>query len=548
MPKVLAINLDGYEESLGRELMLAGQMPHLARLAGRSGRFFLDHGSDLRTGLAGEHFATGLSPELARRWAAVHFDKDSYTAWQEGTSLTPFPAQLKARTVVVDPSYFDLDRAPRVQGIVNWGAHDPGVASSSHPDSILAEARERFGDYPARDWIYGAPWSSEDLSREMGDRLAESVRVRTEIALWLLAERLPEWDLGIVTVSEAHSAIEGLWHGVDSSHPLHGVPSSRAAGAGVREVYVEIDNLIGRLDAAFPEAAKVVFSMHGMGPNTGDVATMLLLPELMYRHAFGRSSFRREGSSAPGLNGCPMLAEGETWDSWIPAGIEDQQHSILWQIGAKVLPERLKRILRPALAESPQHDGGTTSHSLDWMPAARYQHYWHKMPAFALPSFYDGRIRINLKGRERHGIVEPDDYQKTCESLVALLNRCTDPVTGEKVVGDVELPNRTDPAKLGPTEADIVFVWHGATLGFDHPELGRIGPAPYRRTGGHTGKQGFAFVEAGGMTPGDYGMRSAYDVVPTLFQLLGETPSGVLSGTTLLPVQHIAGVRPADPE
>ncbi|MDH5277366.1 MAG: hypothetical protein OEW88_13160, partial [Gammaproteobacteria bacterium] len=513
--------------------------------AARSSRFFLDHGSASRTGLAGEHVATGLSPEMAGRWAAVHFDPGSYAAWQEGTSLTPFPAQLKARTVVFDPPYFDLNRAPRVQGIVNWGAHDPGVASSSRPDSILAEATERFGDYPARDWIYGTPWNSEDLSREMGDRLTESVRLRTEIALWLLAERLPEWDLGLVTVSEAHSVIEGLWHGVDSSHPLHGVPSSGVAGTGVRSVYAGIDNLIGRLDTAFPGVDKVVFSMHGMGPNNADVPTMLLLAELMYRHAFGRSCFRREGSSAPGLNGCPALAEGETWDSWIPDGIEDQQQSVLWRLGAKVLPETLKRILRPALAESAKHNGAATPRSLDWMPAARYQPYWHRMPAFALPSFYDGRLRINLKGRERHGIVEPENYQETCELLVALLNRCTDPITGQKVIGDIEFSNRTDPAERGPTEADIIIVWRGAPLGFDHPELGRIGPAPYRRTGGHTGKQGFAFVDAAGMAPGDYGMRSAYDVIPTLFHLLGETPAGILSGKPLLPVQPVTGARPA---
>ncbi|MDH4023337.1 MAG: hypothetical protein OEV14_09445, partial [Gammaproteobacteria bacterium] len=109
----------------------------------------------------------------------------------------------------------------------------------------------------------------------------------------------------------------------------------------------------------------------------------------------------------------------------------------------------------------------------------------------------------------------------------------------------IEFSNRTDPAERGPTEADIIIVWRGAPLGFDHPELGRIGPAPYRRTGGHTGKQGFAFVDAAGMAPGDYGMRSAYDVIPTLFHLLGETPAGILSGKPLLPVQPVTGARPA---
>ena len=114
-----------------------------------------------------------------------------------------------------DPPYFDLDRTPNTQGIVNWGAHDPGVASRSRPDGILQEATERFGAYPAERWLYATPWGSETLSREMADRLTEATRLRAKVAMWLLAERLPDWELGIVTVSEAHSAIEGLWHGVD---------------------------------------------------------------------------------------------------------------------------------------------------------------------------------------------------------------------------------------------------------------------------------------------------------------------------------------------
>ena len=53
------------------------------------------------------------------------------------------------------------------------------------------------------------------------------------MARWLLAERLPEWSLGMVVVSELHSAIEALWHGIDPDHPLHGLPSSLNARNGV---------------------------------------------------------------------------------------------------------------------------------------------------------------------------------------------------------------------------------------------------------------------------------------------------------------------------
>ena len=61
----------------------------------------------------------------------------------------------------------------------------------------------------------------------MGDALAEGVAARSKIALWLLKERFPDWELGLIHVSEAHSVIEALWHGVDEEHPLY-QPSHRA--------------------------------------------------------------------------------------------------------------------------------------------------------------------------------------------------------------------------------------------------------------------------------------------------------------------------------
>ena len=67
MPKVLAICLDGYEKSLSDEMMQAGEMPCLAHLADESCRFLLEHGAALRTGLAAEHVATGMSPEAVDR-------------------------------------------------------------------------------------------------------------------------------------------------------------------------------------------------------------------------------------------------------------------------------------------------------------------------------------------------------------------------------------------------------------------------------------------------------------------------------------------------
>jgi hypothetical protein len=167
------------------------------------------------------------------------------------------------------------------------------------------------------------------------------------------------------------------------------------------------------------------------------------------------------------------------------------------------------------------------------MPAARYARFWPEMDAFALPSFYDGRVRINLVGREAAGRVAPEAYDAACETVIDLVRECRDPVTGEPVLGGVErVPG--DPLRLAPSEADLTFVWANAPTGFVHPRLGTIGPLPYRRTGGHTGGLGVAYIASGDIPAYDGGVRSAFDVVPTLFALLGEGMPPGLSGKSLL--------------
>lgn len=535
--KVLAIGLDGYERSLEDELVADGSLPAIAEFRRQSARFRLDHGPAQRTGLAWEHFATGLSPQAAGRFAAVTFDPASYSAWQEGTCLVPFAASIDAPTVVFDAPYFDLARAPRAQGVVGWGAHDPGVALGTRPGELWSEFRSRFGPYPAAEWIYGFAWPSAERCRQMGEALANATDLRARAARWLLGERLPEWALALVVVSEPHSAIEGLWHGVDVSHPLHHLPSGAPAGEGLRAVYRATDRLVADLAEAFPDATTVVFSMGGMGPNRSDAASMFLLPELLYRHAFGRPLMRQPAIWSTAPNGIPMLDAQANWsermNSLIPQP-DPPAASALRRAVSRITPEPLKRIARSAMRDAEEDRREQRQRALGWMPAARYQPHWHAMRAFALPSFYDGRVRINLAGREGEGVVAPSDYAEVCDGIEALVRACRDPVTGDTVVDTVERPaNGRDPRDLNDTEADLVIVWNGP-IAFDHPSLGRIGPVPFRRTGGHTRPFGMAYLRGPRIVPGDRGVRSSFDVAPTVIDLLGEEVPRGLSGTSLL--------------
>ena len=531
MQRVIAVGLDGYEESLERRLIEAGELPALASLRGRSARYLLDHGPAQRSGLAWEHVSTGLSPERAGRWAALHFDPETYYVWQGGTRLRPFPSLLKARTVVFDAPYFDLAQAPEVRGVVGWGAHDPGVAHAARPDSLRDEFRARFGEYPAERWIYGIVWASAERTREMGEALARAVRRRSLAARWLLGERLPDWDLALVVVSEPHSAVEGLWHGVDPGHPLHRMPSAGLAREGLLSVYRAVDRLVGELAGAFPDAAMVVFSMGGMGPNHSDTASMVLLPELMYRHAFGRTLLRQPGGWSDAC-ASPLLGERQDWAEAIRANITARSER---RFTPRRALKRLGRALPRGSAPLPDHpEESYLRCSVGWIPATLYQKHWRSMPAFALPSYYDGRIRINLSGRESAGLVPLSEYGARCDEIESLLRECRDPATGSEVVMHIERADVRTPLALGETESDITVVWKGTFCALDHPALGRVGPVPYRRPGGHTGPFGMAYVSNAGLNPGDRGIRSSFDVVPTLIEMLGEPLPEGLSGVSLL--------------
>jgi predicted AlkP superfamily phosphohydrolase/phosphomutase len=507
------IGLDGFELSIAERLRGEGRLPNLARLGDGAARVLLEHGAARRTGLAWEHVSSGLSPEDAGVWSAVDFDTGSYEVRQRMAPLPPFTDTLDCRTVIFDAPYFDLRRAPGVEGLVSWGAHDPGTAPACRPDGLLDEAVARFGHYPAAEWIYGMVWQSAEATAAMGDGLVRAVALRSAVAQWLFAERLPEWQLGYLVVSEFHSVSEACWHGVDPSHPLHALPSAAPARAAVEGVYEAVDRMVGELAALFPDATLVLFNLHGMGANASDAMGMVLLPELLHRHAFG--SARLRGPARTVSAGVPLIPETSDWSSEVDRALP----LALRRKGP--VRRRLDALRTLGRGRGPSGDRANAA-SIDWMPAARYRRYWPRMRAFALPSYYDGQIRINLKGRESSGIVAPEDYDRVCDEIETLVRECRDALTGEPVVADVE---RASGPELGSTEADLLIVWKDAPLGIAHPRLGTIGPVPYRRTGGHTGGAGFAHVIGEGVTPGAHGVRSAFDVVPTVVDMLGGSPS-----------------------
>jgi len=257
---------------------------------------------------------------------------------------------------------------------------------------------------------------------------------------------------------------------------------------------------------------------------------MALLPELLYRSAFGTPYMHDLSYPSSMPDGTPLLDENAFWDTVMLSGVPKYQP-----------PARFSDRLRNGIARftglNVFNRGRASSSGIDWMPAARYAQFWPRMPAFALPAFYDGRIRFNIAGREAQGIVSLRDYEMACNQMIESLDQCRNLLNGKKAIAEIHRPKQ-DANSVGASEADLYVEWESAPLGLKHPRLGSIGPLPYRRTGGHTGAGGFLFINGSGGISGDHGVASSFDVVPTILDLLGEGQHLGISGITLTPALY----------
>ncbi len=402
--------------------------------------------------------------------------------------------------------------AESARGIANWGSHDAGVPRTTRPAELWSEIEGRFGSYPAEAHIYGIVWSSADRTQRMADELIAAVELRRRIARWLLSERLPDWDLAILALSELHSVVETMWHGWDPEHPLHHASSARGAREAVVGVYAAVDRLIGDLTSCFPDATTLAFASHGMGPNHSDVAAMILMAELMHRHTTGRTAFRPSDTAR----------EAVEWSDGINRSLvirapRPTRDRLLSRLGIK----------RPRRPEPP------FDHPLDWMPTARYRRAWPRMKAFAIPAYHDARIRLSVRGRESGGLVRQRDYRRTLDEVAEVVRQCRDIADGRPLDAEIDYTSLGDPLAISGWQADIVIRLKRNVLGIRHPDLGEIGPVPHRRTGGHTGQYGVAYLKGPAIAPGDRGVFSTFDVTQTVIDQALHRPPRTALGKAL---------------
>lgn len=451
-PRVLAIGIDAAEPALVRQLLERGDLPVLRGLAAEGVWGRVISPAPIASGAVWPSFVTGRPPAEHGLYGEWQWRPDTMSvvrpAWDHLDPFWRVDASRHRTVTVLDVPFTPLLGIPGCNEVLDWGAHDylKGRLEVS-PPALEGLVRSAGGTHPFAAGSVDAAGLQDHagLDRVLASCLA-GVEQRGRLARQLLADTAP--DLFVMVFTEVHHAAHLLWHTVDPSHPDHrAAAAGDQARPGLRELLQAMDREIGHLqDLTGPEDAIVVFSLHGMRPARG-IPT--ILGPFLEAHGFAvRSSW-----------------SDRSWSGHLAGGLAAIKRTV---------PDRAKALYRQWLPRRL-----TNRFTQPSMPLSPYD--WSRTTAFSLPTDQHGWIRVNLRGREARGSVEPERYDALCRRLEEAL-RAAKRIDGQPIVRAVI---RTAPdagtAASSPLP-DLIVHWTDATFasplrleasGVVAPEVGR---------------------------------------------------------------------------
>jgi predicted AlkP superfamily phosphohydrolase/phosphomutase len=496
-------------ERAGRFSSRGCALPHLARLCGQGIRASLRSTLPAATFPAWTSLVTGVNPgrhgvlDFAERVPGTLRVRFVNGSWRRAPALWTLLGDAGRRVAVVSvPATYPPEP---VRGVMVSGFDTPLTAaidgSFVHPRSRWPEIRGIVGRLPFADFqevATGVGWHGRALTA-----LLDGIERRTRLGETLLGRDAP--DLMMIVFGESDTVAHHFWRFHDPRSPRFAPSPHRDA---MRAVYVALDRALGRLAAAAgPGATVVVVSDHGsMGASDRVVHVNRHLAETgllrfrppASRHALARTLRRAAVRMVPFRWQAPLLRR---------------------------LPRAAGRI-----------EGASRFGRIDWPGTVAYSEELDYHPS----------VWLNVQGREPHGIVPPDAYERACARVTAAVRAWRDgdgrPVV-ERVWRRTEVYHgpATEHApdlllELAPVDGYRPSVLHSDGPG---PSLGRLAPHEHGagKTAGMNGahdREG-VFVAAGSGVPaaGAVGRREIVDVLPTLLALAGVTVPGDLDGAVI---------------
>ncbi|HKW79370.1 MAG TPA: hypothetical protein VJQ49_00045 [Casimicrobiaceae bacterium] len=510
--KVLTIGFDACEATLIHRWAAEGKLRNFATLEGASRIFRLDNPMESLPGAIWPEINTGRS---CGRMGQFYLPNQLHTGEARLRPTRPddidpefyFWTQASyagKRVAVIDPVQAVATRGLNGIQLFEWGLHDRTFDVSSEPPQLLQEIRAAYGDHPIRSCdVHG---ETEAGYRRLLQGLLHGARAKTRFTADLIARE--PWDLFDVTYSESHCAGHQFWHCLDARHPWHDRQAAHEFRDALLDVYRSLDEALPALFAAAGRDATVfaIFS-HGMdlyydGPQ--------LLPEVLVRLGVAAGDLGVAGR---------LLRRLKTKVTYLPRPIKAV----------------IKRLVRTRALATPIAAAGCL---VDPLISPRTR-------AAFVNNNRCGGIRLNLRGREPFGSVEPG---AEAEALVAMLRRelgaLRDPATGAPIVSRVQTAREVFGPDHHPDLPDLICVFRTDLGMLEHCEsaaVGRVHVPVYHphapRSGDHT-VDSELWVSGPGLEPtGSAAGGNVLDIAPTILEVLGVALPEWLDGHPL-PLRH----------
>jgi predicted AlkP superfamily phosphohydrolase/phosphomutase len=504
-PPVVMIGIDAADLELVRRLAADGSLPNLRRLID-GGRFGpLETNAALFAGGVWPTFYTGRDVP----WHGLYHNKlwrqermRCEIAEAEWFPDPPFWERLAGtglRLAILDvPMTVATPKAIDGLSLAGWGTHDV-IARGAWPAPLWDELVRSHGAPRMPAELFG-PQTPRTLER-LAEDLAAATAQAAEIGAALLARE--RWDLFLLVFGAAHRGGHYLWDLSQVDAESLSAERRRRLETALAGLYRAVDHGLGTVLARAPADARIlVFAVHGMGRNT---AWADRCADLLTRIQSG-------GAEAPPKRG------------------------LLYAIKRR-LPWPLVRAITTRLPASLQ------ARLVTLWSGSMFD--WRTTRVFPLPMDHAGYLRVNLRGREPAGIVEPGaEYTILCDELAAAFESFRDLATGRPIVRRVHRLAELAPDGEAARDRlpDLVIEWDDVSPiespGVVSERYGEVRwTPPHRlpsgRAGNHRSRAWFVASGPGiapGESPGGHHIR---DLVPTVWRWLGRDPTDEFQGSPI---------------
>jgi predicted AlkP superfamily phosphohydrolase/phosphomutase len=502
--KVVIFGLDGATLDLIIPWAAEGLLPTLSRLIDTGTSGSLQSTYPPITGPAWGSFMTGKSPgrhsifEFFKRVPGTYRqvlnsfnDLDGRTLWRI-LSEAGYSVGVMGVPMTYPP---EILNGFLISGLLT----PPAARDFAYPPEILQELNSKVGRYRLR---HDEKYRRSDPGPFLREQY-EILENNTQSALYLMRNK--PWDFFMLHLLGTDRIQHEFWHVLDSNHPQHDPKERQRLGNVVLKFYQAVDASLGRiLDALDDTTVVFVVSDHGFGPIHKFININVWLLKQGYLHLKRTPDTAiRYGLFRIGFN----YARVGRW---------------ILKLGIGKAAKRVGRARR----EDWQRRVFLSFHDVDWS----------RTRAFSMGNY--GQIYINLKGREKHGIISPGaQYRNVISVLSRSLMSLQDPETGEQIVQRIHKPIELYSGPYSNRAPDLMFDTREQYKAFGLTDFSspHVFEPVYGSTGHHR-LHGVLIAHGKGVIRTKSSINGARieDITPTVLYLMGHEISSAMDGNVLL--------------